>query len=162
MGPVEGRRVVVALALTAVVAAGCGSSSSSSELSKQQLASRANAICTSFKPKIAAVKTPSDVLTNPTSAARYFDQIAPLYDQAVAELKKLKPASSVQGQWNEMLARFGGVTSLIDRLKANADKGQRSGAGLLSQVVPRANAADAAAGKIGATACGSSGIAPGG
>ena len=55
MGPVQGRSAVIALTLTAVVAAGCGSSSSTGGLSKQQLAAKANSICSGYKPKIAAV-----------------------------------------------------------------------------------------------------------
>jgi hypothetical protein len=150
--------MVVVTALTAVVAAGCGSSG----LSKQQLASNANTICDRFKPRVAAVKAPSDVLTNPASAAHYFDQIAPLYGQALDELKKLKPASNVKSQWSQMLSRFGAVASLTDQLKAEADKGQTDGTVLLSQVVPRSNAADAAASQIGATSCGSTPTQSGG
>ncbi len=161
MGPARGRWTVVALALTAVVA-GCGSSSSSSGLSKQQLASKANTICNNYKPKVAAVKAPSDVLTNPASAAHYFDQIGPLYDQAVAQLKQLKPASSVQTQWSQMLSQFDAVSSIVDQLKANADKGDRSSTALLSQIVPRSNAADAAASQVGATACASTPTQSGG
>lgn len=161
MGPVR-RSTVLALALTVVVAAGCGSSSSSSGLNKQQLASKANAICTSFKPKLAAVHAPADILSNQASAAQYFDQIAPLYDQAIGELKKLQPASSVKGQWNQMLARFEAVGSLVDQVRIKADKRAGGEIPLLSQIVPRTNAADAAASQIGATACASTSTQSGG
>jgi hypothetical protein len=156
MGSVPGRSTVVALALTAVVAVGCGSSSSSIGLSKQQLASRTNAICNKYKAKIAAVPQPSDVLTNHVSAARYFNQIAPLYDQAIGELGKLKPASSVQAQWSQVLSRFGAVANLVDQIKTKADNADRSGLALLSQVKPLTDSANTAADNIGATACASS------
>jgi hypothetical protein len=151
---VPGRSTVIALALTAVVAAGCGSSSSSSSgLSKQQLASKTNAICNKYKVKIAAVQQPSDLLTNHVSAARYFDQIAPLYDQAVAEFNKLKPASSVQAQWSQVLSRFGALATLVDQLKTKADNADRTGTALLQQVKPLTDSANAAADSIGATDC---------
>jgi hypothetical protein len=153
---VRGRLTVIAVALTAVVAVGCGSASSSSGLSKQQLASKTNAICNKYKAEIGAVQQPSDLLTNDVSAARYFDQIAPLYDRAIAEFNKLKPASSVQAQWSQVLSRFGAVASLVDQIKTKADKGDRTGITLLSEVKPLTDSANAAADNIGATDCASS------
>ena len=162
MGPVQGRSAVIALTLTAVVAAGCGSSSSTGGLSKQQLGAKANSICSGYKPKIAAVKAPSISDIQSGHYAPYFDQIAPIYDQAIAQLKTLKPASNVQGQWNQMLAQFGAVTTLIDQVRTRVDKGQGGAPTLLAQVVPRTNAADAAAKNIGATACASTPTQSGG
>jgi hypothetical protein len=150
---VQGISTVIALLVAAVVAVGCGSSSSSSGLSKQQLASKTNAICNKYKEKIAAVKQPSDLLSNHVSAAHYFDQIAPLYDQAIAELNKLKPASSVQAQWSQLVSRFGALANLVDQLKTKADHADPSGTALLSQVRPLTNSANAAADGIGATDC---------
>jgi hypothetical protein len=154
MVTVQGRSTVIALALTAVVAAGCGSSSSSSGLSKQQLASKTNSICNKYKTKIAAVQQPSDLLTNHVSAAHYFDQIAPLYDQAIGEFNKLKPASNVQAQWSQVLSRFAALGSLVDQLKTKADNADRTGLALLNQVTPLTSSANAAADSIGATDCG--------
>ncbi len=158
----QGRSAVISLALTAVAAAGCGSSSSSSGLSKQQLATKANAICSSYKPKIAAVKAPSTTDIQSGQFARYFDQIAPIYDQAIAQLKTLKPAANVQAQWNQMLTQFGAVASLIDQVRTKLDKRQAGATALLAQIVPRTNAADAAAKNIGATACASTPTQSGG
>jgi hypothetical protein len=152
---VQGRATVIALVLTAVVAVGCGSSSSGG-LSKQQLASKTDAICNKYKKKIAAVKQPSDVLSNHVSAAHYFDQIAPLYDQAIAEFNKLKAASNVQAQWRQVLSRFGALGSLVDQIRAKADKADPGGTALLSGVKPLTDSANAAADSIGATACASS------
>jgi hypothetical protein len=153
----HGRSALIALSLAAIVVAGCGSSSSSSGLSKQELASKTNAICTKYAAKIATVQQPSDLLTNHVSAARYFDQIAPLYDQATAALNKLKPASNVQGQWSQVVSRFGAVAGIVDQIKTKADNGDRTGIALLSQVKPLTDSANAAADSIGATACASSG-----
>jgi hypothetical protein len=147
--------MVVALALTAVVLVGCGSSSSSSGLSKQQLASKTNAICNKYKAKIQAVPQPSDI-SKPGSAARYFNQIAPLYDQAVAEFNKLKPAANVQAQWSQVPSRFGALASVVDQITTKANKADPSATALLSQVKPLTDSANAAADSIGATACASS------
>jgi hypothetical protein len=154
--PPRGTSTIIALALTFVLAVGCGSSSSSSGLSKQQLASKTNAICNKYKAKIGAIKQPSDLLTNHVSAAHYFDQIAPLYDQAIAEFNKLKAASNVQPQWSQVLSRFGAVASLVDQIKTKTDNAARSGIALLSNVKPLTDSANAAADNIGATACASS------
>ncbi len=152
----QGFSTVITLMLTAVVAVGCGSSSSSSGLSKQELASNTNAICNKYKEKIAAVKQPSDLLTNHVSAAHYFDQIAPLYDQAVGEFTRLKPASNVQAQWSQVLSRFGAVASLVDQIKTKADSADPSGLTLLNQVKPLTDSANTAAANIGAKDCASS------
>jgi hypothetical protein len=154
--PRQRKATRIAVALTMAVAAGCGSSPSSDGLSKQQLASRTNAICDKYKAKIAAVSQPSDLVTNHASAAHYFDQIAPLYHQAIAEFHTLKPASSVQAQWSLVLSRFGAVGNLVDQIKTKADNGDRTGLALLSEVKPVTDSANAAAGSIGATACASS------
>lgn len=153
---VQRRSTITVLVLTAVAVVGCGSSSSNSGLSKQELASKTNAICDKYKAKIAAVQQPSDLLTNHASAAHYFDQIAPLYDQAIAEFNKLNPAAAVRAEWRQVLSRFGALVGLVDQIKTKTDNADPAGIALLSDVKPLTDSANAAADSIGATACASS------
>lgn len=140
--------VIVTLALC-----GCGSSSSSPSLSKQQLASKMNAICTKYRAKIAAVPQPADVIQNHTSAARYFDQIAPLYDQAIAEMRVLKPAGDVKAQWDTLVAKFAAVSGVIDQIRTKADHADSTGIALLGRLAPLTSGANLAATNLGATGC---------
>jgi hypothetical protein len=148
---VQGRSAVIALLLTGAVVVGCGSSSSG--LSKQQLASKSVAICEKFNAKVKTVDTPSDLVSNHVAATHYFDQIAPLYDQAIAEFNKLKAAPDVQAQWSQVLSRIAAVGSLLDQVRTKADAGQPIGEAVLSQLQRVKDSAGAAAKSIGANKC---------
>ena len=145
-----------AAALTLAIA-GCGGSSSgsSSGLSKAQLASKTDAICSSASAQIKNIQVPGDLTTNRSAAAHYFDQIAPLYEQAILQFRALKPAPSVAAQWDSTVTKFAAVKVLVDDLKAKADSGDRSGIALLNQIRPLTSAANQAANALGATTCGS-------
>ena len=144
-----------AVALTLAIAGCGGSSGSSNGLSKAQLASKTDAICTSASAKVKNITVPSDLTTNRVAAAHYFDQIAPLYEQAILQFRTLKPASNVSAQWNDTVTKFAAVKVLVDDLKAKADAGDRSGIALLNEIGPLTSAANRAARAIGATTCGS-------
>jgi hypothetical protein len=146
-------RAAGAVALTIAVAA-CGSSSSG--LSKAQLASKTDTICSKYSAKVKAVSQPADLLTNHVSAARFFGQVAALYDQALGEFRALKPDSSVKAQWEDTVSKFAALDNLVGELKSKAEHADRSGIALLSQIKPLTAAANAAASGIGATTCGSS------
>lgn len=146
-------RVAGAIALMLTIAA-CGSSSSG--LSKTQLASKTDAICTKYAAKVRAVPQPTDLLQNHVSAARFFGQVSALYDQALGQFRALKPQSSVKAQWNGTVSKFAALDSLVRELKTKAENGDRSGIALLGQIKPLTSAANAAAADIGATKCGSS------
>jgi hypothetical protein len=145
------RSVLVTAALATGVA-GCGGSSSSG-LSKADLAKQVNAICANYNAKIKAVPQPSDIATNATSAATFFDKVAPLFDESLTKFKALKPADSVKSQYDDFLTKVGALASVIDQLKAKADAKDRTGIALLPQIQPATNAANSAANSIGATTC---------
>jgi hypothetical protein len=146
-------RAAGAIVLTLAIAA-CGSSSSG--LSKSELAAKTNAICSKYSAKVRTVQQPADLLQNHVSAAHFFGQISALYDQALDQFRALKPESSVKAQWNDAVSKFAALDNLVRELKTKAEHADRSGIALLSQIKPLTTAANTAAAGIGATKCGSS------
>ena len=99
--------------LVTVLAAGCGgggnssgnSSSTSSggaRLSRSDYAAKADAICKKYNAKTKQIGNNSKSLSD---VARAFDQALPLLENALAELKALKPPKSEQRDVDEWLAQ---------------------------------------------------------
>jgi len=130
---------------------GCGSSSSG--LSKSDLAAKTNTICTNSAASIKAIPQPADLVQNASSAAKYFDKIAAVYDKARSDLDALKPADSVKSQWNTLVSKFHALASIVDSIKTKAENKDRTGLQELTQVGPLTTSLNAATDAIGATAC---------
>jgi len=105
-------RPAALLFLVTVLAAGCGgdnssgnSSSTSSggaRLSRSDYAAKADAICKKYNAKTKQIGNNSKSLSD---VARAFDQALPLLENALAELKALKPPKSEQRDVDEWLAQ---------------------------------------------------------
>ncbi len=85
-----------------MVAAGCGGSSSASSkpLTREELTSKANAIC---KRVIAEVDWSK---VNPSELPRVVDRLAALEEQAAGELEKLTPPPAIADEWREIVDGF--------------------------------------------------------
>jgi Putative metallopeptidase len=94
----------VAVAAAAIVLAGCGGSGGSSDLSKTELASKANAICASSTAAVNRLKAPADFSTNAVAAAAYLDKVLRLEQSGVDQLKALQPASDVKADYQAYVA----------------------------------------------------------
>jgi hypothetical protein len=135
-------------ALMATVA-GCGSSGG---LSKTALVSKANAICTSTQKSAGAIASPAN-LQDPSSAAAYFDKIAPLTAKETSDLAALKPDASAAKDWNAFVAAQKSANDLLQKIKAKADAKDASGLQDLRQVPAAGTRVQVAATKVGATVC---------
>jgi Putative metallopeptidase len=93
-----------AVAMATIVLAGCGGSGGSSDLSKSELASRANAICASSTAAVNKIPAPADFSSNAVAAAAYLDKVVRLEQSGVNQLKGLKPASDVKAGYEAYLA----------------------------------------------------------
>jgi hypothetical protein len=97
----------LALAATAVIAAGCGSSHPSA---RAQLVAKADPICRLIAEKRAATNkeiNSARTLTGPNTLkiiARTAPGVAAYETQAVAQLRTIPAPASLAGDWNEMLA----------------------------------------------------------
>jgi hypothetical protein len=145
------RRNLVAALVGAAVLTGCGGGSSG--LAKADLAKKLDSICGSYATQIKAVPQPTDILTNSSSAATFFDKVAALYKKAEGEIDALKPADSVKSQWNDVTNNFHKLVTVIDTIKTKAENKDRSGIQMLSQIGPLTTSLNSAADAIGATGC---------
>ena len=105
-------RPAALLFVVTVLAAGCGgggnssgksrSTSDGARLSRSDYAAKADAICKKYNAKTKQIGNNSKSLSD---VARAFDQALPLLQNALAELKALKPPKSEQRTVDEWLAQ---------------------------------------------------------
>jgi hypothetical protein len=145
------RIAAVTLALGAGLSA-CGSSSSSSGLSRSKLIAQADAICSATQKAATAVKAPAS-FTDAQVAAAYFDQIGPITDKETSDLKALSPAGDVKTDWNAFIAKQVAANDLLQTIKQKADAKDPSGLQDLSKVQAAGTAVAGAATKLGAKTC---------
>jgi ABC-type Zn uptake system ZnuABC Zn-binding protein ZnuA len=100
-------RPAALLFVVTVLAAGCGgggnsSSSGGARLSRSDYAAKADAICKKYNAKTKQIGNNSKNLSD---VAKAFDRALPLLDNALSELKTLRPPKSEQHDVDEWLAQ---------------------------------------------------------
>jgi hypothetical protein len=128
-------RPAALLFVVTVLAAGCGGGGNSSgnssstsgggaRLSRSDYAAKADAICKKYNAKTKQIGNNSKSLSD---VARAFDQALPLLENALAELKALKPPKSEQHDVDEWLAQSqvlkNDLQEMRDKAKAKDLKG---------------------------------------
>jgi hypothetical protein len=142
--------IALAAAALAVGLTACGSSSDK-ELSKTDLVAKANAICKTATATGNKIKAPAS-LDNPTTAAAYFDKVAPLVEKEDHDLRALKPDSDVKADWNAYLTAEGKAVALLAKVTRKAHAKDPSGVTDL-QNATTGPPVQAAARKLGMTEC---------
>jgi hypothetical protein len=143
-------RIAVFLLLSATLLAGCGGSSK--RLSKEEYASKADAICAKYNEQVKKLDTPSN-LDELVSVA---DETIPILDKAIDDLQKLKPPASEQGTADRWLDQ---VENLKDDLSEIRDKAKDNDTQGVQAVVPKAqehnSQSNALATQLGLSVCNS-------
>jgi hypothetical protein len=124
------RALPVLITSGALLLAGCGSSSgggSGAALSKAELVSGADAVCTSYIASESKIPVPKDFASNPAAAAKYLDQLKPLVDHEEAGFQALTPPSSEKADYQTLLADGKHQLALFDAADAAAHAGQSHG-----------------------------------
>ena len=127
-------------ALLVAAAAGCGES----RLDRQELLTKANAICASYDKRQNEVQVPSVDPTNPATPFRLraqwgaaINQIALLGRQEVDALRKLRPPEEFEGRFQRLLtakeAAFDGLAATGNAAKRNRPQKTKT-AGAAAQV----------------------------
>lgn len=146
--------MLAALAIAALVAAGCGGGGGGDELSKADLAKQANAICAKYSKQGEDLGSPD--LSDPKKAEDYFTKARDLASRQQDELEALKPASEVKADYEKLTKATGDATTLLgDLAKAAAAKDQQKGAELVNSLRPLSEEVDSAAKAVGADTCAS-------
>lgn len=145
-------RPAFAVALGVVLLAGCGGGSNK-PLTRQEYASKADAICSKYTAKVKALGTPSN-LSDLTKVA---DKTLPIIDDAIAQLKKLEPPADEQGVASQWLVQ---VQALVDDLRDIRDKARASDMQAIQGILPKAQVhttrSNQLASQLGMTVCNSS------
>jgi len=112
------------------VLAGCGGGGGK-ELTRQEYASKADSICTKYNQQVKALQNPANL----SELADVADKTIPILDNAIHDLRKLKPPkdeAKVADQWLSQVAGLkDGLTEVRYKAKGNDLQGVQA-------VVPRA------------------------
>jgi hypothetical protein len=140
------RVTTMAVCALGIPLAACGGSST---LSRTALVAKANAICATAQTSAKQVAQPTSI----AQATTYFDKIAPITDKETANLKALKPDSSVSADWNAFIDAQVAANTLLQSIRKKLDAKDASGIQELRQVDAVAQRVVSAATKLGATTC---------
>lgn len=153
------RLSVAAMLAIAMLAPGLAACGSEDKLSKAELATKANAICTDFDKRIAEVPQPR--ARNPELAAAYYAQTRPIVSEMADRLEKLEPEDSVKKDWETYVDKQNEAVRLLDdlvrQIKDRDDAAQRT----LAQISSAIADGSAAVKRTGANACASTASSPG-
>jgi len=93
---------------------------------RQELAARADAICATYNRQTKNLRNPRDV----SALAEYADRTLPLLDDAIGDLRALRPPEAEQAAYDRWLALVGTLktelTEIRDRANANDLAGIRA------------------------------------
>jgi hypothetical protein len=141
----------LAVAVVATTAA-CGGGGDD-RLSQEEFQKQANAICEKYDSRIQALGSPSSA----QEVGGFVDQVIPLLQQGISELRALKPPAEAQDDYDRMLDETEKAVPAAQKL---ADAAEKSDAAALQEALAEARKADQAsdeiATKLGLTGCASS------
>ncbi len=144
----------VALAVLALVAAGCMGGDGDDRLSEEEYLREADAICASYDERLNSLPEP----TNLTGLERVAGQALALASEGVERLRALKPPEELQAQVDEWIERNEeNVRKIRELREAAAQKQAQRVQELASAAADNEDEADALAKEIGLRACAASG-----
>jgi hypothetical protein len=114
------RRVLRAcVATVALAAAGCGSSSTT--LSRAELAAKVDRACSSYVSSSSAIPQPGNVASNLGAAAAYLEKLKPLVESEHAAIADLKPPPELRAQFDRFVAASTHQLRLFESALAGAE-----------------------------------------
>jgi hypothetical protein len=119
------------LLLAVGVAAGCGGDGGGDRLTRDEYASKADAICAKYNEKTKQLANPSNL----SDLADVADQTLPILDNALNDLHDLRPPANEQATADQWLAS---VENLKGDLKEIRDKAKTNDMEGVQAVVPAA------------------------
>lgn len=138
------------LLLALVFTAGCGGGGGGERLTRADYAVQADAICGKYNQQTKALANPSNL----SDLADVADRTLPILDNALSDLKKLKPPADEQATADQWLSA---VEDLKGDLKEIRDKANDNDMKGVQAVVPKAtehnSKANSLATQLGMTVC---------
>jgi hypothetical protein len=119
------------LALALVFLSGCGGGGGGPALTKQQYATKADAICGKYNKQVNALGNPNNL----QDLAKVADKTLPILGSAIDKLDALKPPASEKAKADQWLTQ---VRNLKDDLQEIRDKAKAGDAPGIQSVLPKA------------------------
>jgi hypothetical protein len=142
------RRAALTLALVVLLPA-CGGASGK-PLTKEEYASKADALCGKYNEQIKSFANPKNL----SDLAKVADKTLPILDQAIGDLSKLEPPASEKALADQWLTQVRGLKDDLKEIRDKAKTGDMLG---VQAIVPKAthhNAqSNALAGQLGMSVC---------
>jgi hypothetical protein len=141
------RAALIALAL--VLLPGCGGGSGES-LTKEEYASKADAICGKYNQQIKTFGNPKSL----PELAKVADKTLPVLDHAIRDISKLQPPAGEKALADQWLTQVRNLKSDLQEIRDKAKAGDMQG---LEAVVPKASdhnsKSNALASQLGMSVC---------
>lgn len=145
-----GRASLSALTLLLLVLAGCGGGGGGQPLTREEYASKADAICGKYNQQVNALANPKSL----SDLGDVADKTLPILDNAISDLKKLTPPASEKATSDQWLEQ---VQNLKDDLQEIRDKAKSNDVAGVQSVVPKAqdhnSKSNALATELGMSVC---------
>jgi hypothetical protein len=119
------------LALALVFLSGCGGGGGGPALTKQEYATKADAICGKYNKQVNALGNPNNL----QDLAKVADKTLPILGSAIDKLDALKPPASEKAKADQWLTQ---VRNLKDDLQEIRDKAKAGDAPGIQSVLPKA------------------------
>ena len=117
--------------LAVALVAGCGGGGGGKRLTRDEYATKADAICGNYTQQTKALANPKSL----SDLAAVADKTIPILDHAISDLRKLKPPANEQSTVDQWLAQ---VENLKGDLKEIRDKAKTNDIQGVQAVVPQA------------------------
>ena len=141
--------VGVALALGALLGAGCGGGDSG--LSREELISQADAICAEYEQRTEELEQPQDL----DDVEQFVGETRTLIQEGIDELRELEPPEELADDYNEWISQNEENLRLLEDLEAAAAAGDQAEVQeLLTEAQEAGARADRLAGDMGFEECG--------
>jgi hypothetical protein len=143
-------RRALPLLLATTIFAGCGGGGGDGTLTRDEYASRADAICAKYKKQTDALDRPATL----SDLANVADDVVPILKKARDELRDLKPPADEQTTAATWLDQFDVVISDVEKIRDKAKENDSAGVQQLAQpALDHNNRANRLAKQLGMTTC---------
>jgi hypothetical protein len=138
-------RVIVFAVL--VLLAGCGGDD---RLSSEEFVSEAEALCEEFDQRVNEVDEPQDA----DDVERYVNEVRPVVEEGLNDLRALQPPEEFEEQWDELMAaNDAGLEALDDLAQAGANGDEARVQEIIEDASRRDEESDRIAQELGLQKC---------
>src|SRR5262245_25535127 len=117
------QRTFLAVVALPLLATACGGQDRGPRLTKEQFASKADAICAKYNGKVNSLENPQTL----NELADVADNTIPVLQDAIRDIRNLNPPEAQADTVDEWLAAVGKLEGDLEEIRDQADKGSMKG-----------------------------------